>query len=75
MSRPLSADDVREILKGRCEEAGGQTAWAIRHGMSSVLVNNVIHGRRSPSRRILAPLGLVEREPVYEAAQASGPRL
>lgn len=70
----LTASDVRLRLRAACDEAGGQAFWAARHGVSPELVSNVLGGRRYLTPRILAPLGLVEREPVYEAAQTSGTR-
>lgn len=66
MSRPLTPADVRRVLKASCDAAGGQRAWAARHGVSKELVSNAILGRRALSPRILRPLGLQAREPSYE---------
>jgi hypothetical protein len=44
--KAMDADEVREMLIELCREAGGQAAWARRHGFTAAYVNDVIRGRR-----------------------------
>jgi hypothetical protein len=71
MSRhaPLSESDVRHYLEATVLVAGGQRAWAARHGLSQAYVGKVINGRRPPGVRLLAALGLRELPPAYAPAE------
>jgi DNA-binding transcriptional regulator YdaS (Cro superfamily) len=55
---------ARELL-AQCSAAGGQQAWAQAHGLSLAYVNDVLHGRRQPGKRICAALGF-RRVVLYE---------
>lgn len=50
------------LLKAACDEAGGQAAWATRHGISPTTVNDTVNdtlnARRPVGPSILAALGL-----------------
>jgi hypothetical protein len=57
----MDSDKVRAMLLEVCREAGGQAAWARRHGFSLAYVNDVIAGRRGKiviPKNILAALEL-----------------
>ena len=54
----MTVDDVVRKVALACEQAGGQTAWANRIGVSQVYVNDVLHRRRPPGPAILRALGL-----------------
>lgn len=45
-------------LKAAVSAAGSAKAWAASQGLSPQYVSEVLSGRREPSVRILAPLGL-----------------
>jgi hypothetical protein len=51
-------DHVLALLRRRCDEAGGQKAWAKANGVSAAYVCDVLNGRREPGDGILRPLGL-----------------
>jgi hypothetical protein len=55
---PVSAEEVRQLLRRCCEEAGSQTGWARKNDMSGVYVSDVLAGRRDPGGKLLAALGL-----------------
>ena len=54
----MMLDNVLALLRRRCDEAGGQAAWANANGVSAAYVCDVLHGRREPGDGILRPLGL-----------------
>ena len=54
----LDSLDVSARLRAACAEAGSQTAWAAKHGVSLGYVNDVLHARREPGDAILRALGL-----------------
>jgi hypothetical protein len=60
----MTYDRLIQVLIQACKEAGGQRAWAARHGVSPAYVGDVIHGRRAPTDAVLKPLGL-RRDVVY----------
>ena len=68
--RPLTGGDVRACLKAAIRAAGGQRAWAARHGVSQGYVSKAVLGRRPPGDRVLAALGLRELPPAYVPVQA-----
>ncbi len=51
---------VCSMLRTGCEAAGGQQAWAERHGISASYVSDVLNGRRDPGESILRALGLAK---------------
>lgn len=55
----LEADDVRDLLRRKCEEAGSQAAWARDNDVAEVVVGYVVNGDRAPtSPSIMRALGL-----------------
>jgi len=44
-------------LRSACAAAGGQQAWAKRHGISPQYVSDVLNARRDPGASILRALG------------------
>ena len=49
---------VYAVLRRSAEDAGGQSAWATSHAISSQYVSDVVNARRDPGPKILAALGL-----------------
>lgn len=68
MSYSLGA--VRLKLKVLAGKSGGQSNLALMTGISRQFVNDVIHGRRKPTNRILKALGL-RRIEIYVSRQAA----
>ena len=58
MTRTLTAEDVRLLLRKRCEEAGSQAMFAVQNGLSRHFLNDVLKGRQSPSEHMADILGL-----------------
>lgn len=65
---PLSGDDVRSCLQAAVMAAGGQRAWAARHGLNQSHIAKMLAGKRAPGNRVLAVLGLRELPPAYVPA-------
>jgi hypothetical protein len=61
MTKTLSADDVRELLRREVEKAGSMRAWGREHGLSGEWVSKVLSGRCIPSDAITKHLGLKRR--------------
>lgn len=57
-----SVGAVRLKLKVMADKCGGQSNLALMTGTSRQFVNDVIHGRRKPTDRILKALGLKRLE-------------
>lgn len=55
----MNAQQVRDLLRKRCNEAGGQRSWAGCHCVSESYVSDVIRGAREPGPGVLKGLGLV----------------
>tara|TARA_R100001086_G_scaffold180400_8_gene100217 strand:- start:1469 stop:1684 length:216 start_codon:yes stop_codon:yes gene_type:complete len=53
----ITETDIRNILRHRCEAAGGQSALAREIGMSSQFINFVVNGEREVSERLARKLG------------------
>lgn len=70
MSETFTANEVRRFLADECVDAGGQKAWANRHGLSCAYVHRVIHGHRKPGESIVAALGLRRVVRYVDAQQA-----
>lgn len=45
-------------LRKSCAAAGGQSKWAVAHGISPQYVSDVLNARKDPSDRLLAAIGL-----------------
>ena len=56
--RNIPLIEIYERISAACREAGGQKAWAMRHGISASYVSDVLQGKTDPGPLILAPLGL-----------------
>nr|WP_314074712.1 hypothetical protein [uncultured Roseococcus sp.] len=54
----LHPADMYRVLGEACAAAGGQNAWAARHGLSRQYVSDVMNARRQPGEAILQALGL-----------------
>jgi len=55
----VNEDQVRDLLKRACEEAGSQKAFADKHGLSGAYISDVLQGRRDLGKSILDALGIV----------------
>lgn len=53
----ISQADMRNILRHRCEAAGGQKAWALANGISPQYVGDILTGRRDVAARLAKILG------------------
>jgi hypothetical protein len=62
----FSGSDLRNILRLRCEAAGGQKDWATANGVSAQFVCDVLAGRRNVSARLAKILGY-QRQIVFSA--------
>ena len=56
--RILERKDIVQLLRSEVEEAGGQVAWAKKHGLDRTIVNKVMHRARPPTEGIIRALGL-----------------
>lgn len=54
----MNSRDVIRLLLDECREAGAQSTWAKKHGLSASYVTDVVRGRRAPGPRLLKALGL-----------------
>lgn len=54
----LTEQEVMERLRAAIEGAGGQRAFAEKHGLTPAYINDVVHGRRALADRILAAIGV-----------------
>lgn len=59
MSDLLTLGEIYALLRKAVKEAGSQTAFAVRHGMSSAYVCDVLNARREPGPKVLAALNVV----------------
>lgn len=53
----ITQNDIRAILRHRCEASGSQKQWAIANNIGTGFVNDVLTGRREPSARLSKALG------------------
>jgi hypothetical protein len=53
----LNANDIRQILRHRCEQAGSQQNWCILHDIKPTYVSAVLGGRLLPGRKLAKVLG------------------
>ncbi|MBS7789257.1 helix-turn-helix transcriptional regulator [Roseococcus sp. SDR] len=73
MSAPLlDGMDVFKRLRAACEAAGGQGAWAERHGMSAAYVSEVLNAKREPGPAVLNALGLKRVVKFAEVRRVNG---
>ena len=49
--------DIYTGIRRLCREAGGQSAWGKRSGISPSYISDVLHGRKPPGPKILAAVG------------------
>jgi DNA-binding transcriptional regulator YdaS (Cro superfamily) len=68
----LDSMDVFARLRAACERAGGQGAWAERHGMSAAYVSEVLNAKREPGPGILRALGLQRVVKFAEVRRVNG---
>jgi DNA-binding phage protein len=54
----LEVEDVVRLLRSEVRRAGGQVAWANKAGVSRVIVNKVLNGHGSPTKKIIRALKL-----------------
>jgi plasmid maintenance system antidote protein VapI len=54
----LDNGDVKELLRGEIESAGGQTAFSKKFGVPRVTLNKILHGKRGLTKRIVKLLKL-----------------
>lgn len=54
----MKREDVVALLRRRAKEAGSQDALAEELGISRAFLTNILAGRKKPSAKILAQLGL-----------------
>jgi hypothetical protein len=70
----VDVEEVRRLLAAECYSAGGQRAWAERHGFSPGFISSVLQRRKEPSAKMLAALGLervVRRTVTYRTKKAA----
>lgn len=74
MSAPplLDSLDVFKRLRAACQAAGGQAAWAARHGISAPYVSEVLNSTREPGPLILNALGLKKVVKFAEVRRVNG---
>lgn len=58
MSKILTADDVRVMLRKECDKAGGIRAWSRAHSISAAYVSRVLRGEKEIGDSIATALGL-----------------
>jgi hypothetical protein len=69
MQAPMTADDVRELMREKIAEAGSMRRWASEVEVSTPYLSDVLAGNRRPSEAICRALGLrmiVSTEVTYE---------
>ena len=54
----LEPKDVIRLLRSEVDRAGGQAAWAKEACVHRMIVNRVLKGQKSPSRKIIKALKL-----------------
>jgi DNA-binding transcriptional regulator YdaS (Cro superfamily) len=56
--RLIDSQAMRKLLGREVNRAGGQVAWARRHGLHPSTINKVLNEQRLPGRKMLAALKL-----------------
>ena len=64
--RTYTADEVRELLRREVAKAGGQSAWAAKHGINRQYIYQVLKGYRPFGQMMLDEVG-IERAYVKKA--------
>lgn len=62
-------EEIRALLRERCDQAGSAKAWASANGMAFSYVSEVLRGEKRPGKLLLEKLGYVrtrEYRPVGE---------
>jgi DNA-binding phage protein len=54
----LEVEDVVRLLRSEVKRAGGQVAWASKNGLNRIVVNKVLNGKTSPTKKIINALKL-----------------
>ena len=56
--RFIDLHGMRKLLGREVDRAGGQVAWARRHGLHPSTINKVLNEQRLPGRKMLSALNL-----------------
>ena len=56
--RLIDLQAMRKLLGREVDRAGGQVAWARRHGLHPSTINKVLNKQRLPGRKMLSALNL-----------------
>jgi DNA-binding phage protein len=56
--RVFELDDVVGLLRLEVKRAGGQAAWAKETGTNRIVVNKILNGQMSPTKKIIGALNL-----------------
>lgn len=69
----ITESDMRNILRDRCAEAGGQKVYANQIGMSETYISDVLLGRKGISANLAKLMGY-DRRPLFFSCnpQSSG---
>jgi hypothetical protein len=70
----MSVDEVLNLLRDSCRQAGSQRKWASRHGVSAAYVSDVLAQAREPGPAILQALG-IEKQVQVKYRMLPGPTL
>ncbi len=54
----MTVDDIRKILKDKCDEVGSQAAFSYLYNISPGYISDTLTGRREPGPALLAALGI-----------------
>lgn len=54
----LDVEEVVRLLRSEVKRAGGQAAWASQTGLNRIVVNKVLNGKTSPTKKIVKALKL-----------------
>ena len=65
----MDTEQILKLLRKHTAEAGSVAKWANDNGFSGMYVGNVLRGKKPPSERLLAALGL-RRETVIKRVRA-----
>jgi hypothetical protein len=61
----VTIDEVRKILREKCNEVGSQAAFSFLYGISPGYISDTLNERREPGPALLAALG-IRRVITYE---------
>jgi DNA-binding phage protein len=56
--RVFERDDVICLLRLAVKRAGGQAAWAKETGTSRAVINKILNGQMSPTKKVIRALNL-----------------